>query len=73
MKKIKLKKNEVLCPDGLVRRFDITSKEDKRTGRVRFQNKSVSGFNIKGLFVPNVVMANGNAFQYYGGSPIKVK
>lgn len=72
MKKNKLKKNEVLCPDGIARRFDITSKEDKRTGRVRFQNKSVSGFNIKGIFVPNVVATNGNAFQYYGGSPIEV-
>lgn len=68
----KLKDNEVICPDGIVRRFNSTTTVDARCGRVRFQGKSVQGFNIKGLFVPNVVTKNGNAFQYFGGSPIEV-
>jgi len=65
----KLKDNEVLCPDAIIRRFDT---KNGMVGRVRFQGKSVQGFNIKGLFVPNVVTKNGGAFRYYGGSPIAV-
>lgn len=61
--------NMVVCPDGIERRFDA---HNGQTGRVRFSGKSVKGFNVDGLFVPDVTSKNGSAFRFFG-SPVETE